>query len=87
MVAWFVEVCRKKDLKVNEGKSKVMLMNQEDGLKFEVHLMGFIQSMCPNSNIWDVFQTTGTDGAKCNRKVANGKGMVDAIRSQLLLGI
>ena len=42
MVAWFVEVCRKKDLKVNEGKSKVMLMNQEDGLKFEVHLMGFI---------------------------------------------
>ena len=31
MVGWFVEVCRRKVLKVNVGKSKVMVMNGEDG--------------------------------------------------------
>ena len=33
MVGWFVEVCRRRELKVNEGKSKVMVLNVEEGLK------------------------------------------------------
>ena len=32
MVARFVEVCRRKGLKVNAGKSKVMIMNGEKDL-------------------------------------------------------
>ena len=31
-------MCRRKVLKVNVGKSKVMVMNGEDGLECEVHV-------------------------------------------------
>ena len=31
MVGCFVEVCRRRDLKVNEGKIKVVLLDQEEG--------------------------------------------------------
>ena len=40
MVEQFAEVCRKRGLKVNGGKSKVMLLNGEEGLGFEVHVDG-----------------------------------------------
>ena len=40
MVGWFVEVCRKRGLKVNAGKSKVIVMNREKGLEYEVHIDG-----------------------------------------------
>ena len=42
MVGHFVEVCRRIGLKVNAGKSKVMIINGEEGLECEVHLMGFV---------------------------------------------
>ena len=29
MVEWFVEVCRRRGLKINEDKSKVMVLNGE----------------------------------------------------------
>ena len=32
----FVEVCRKRDLKVNAGKSKVMMLKGEEGLECEI---------------------------------------------------
>ena len=32
MVGRFAEVCRKSRLKVNTGKSKVMVLNREEGL-------------------------------------------------------
>ena len=31
MVGWFVEACRRRGLKANAGKSKVMLLNGEEG--------------------------------------------------------
>ena len=31
MVGWFAEVCRERELKVNPGKNKVMVLNREDG--------------------------------------------------------
>ena len=37
MVGQFIEVCRRRGLKVNAGKSKVTLMNGEEGLECEVH--------------------------------------------------
>ena len=40
MVEWFVEVCGRRRLKVNAGKSKVMVMNGEEGLECEVHIDG-----------------------------------------------
>ena len=38
MVGQFVEVCRRRGLKVNEGKSKVMVLNGEEGLEFKVYV-------------------------------------------------
>ena len=38
MVGCFVEVCRRRLLKVNPGESKVMVVNEEEGLECEVHI-------------------------------------------------
>ena len=38
MVRRFAEVCKRRDLKVNAGKSKVMVLNREEGLECEVHV-------------------------------------------------
>ena len=38
MVGLFVEVCSRRGLTVNAGKSKVMVLNEEDGLVCEVHV-------------------------------------------------
>ena len=40
MVEQFTEVCRRRGLKVNAGKSKVMVLNGEEGLECEVHVDG-----------------------------------------------
>ena len=40
MVGWCAEVCRRRGLKVNVGKSKVMVLNGEEGLECEVHVGG-----------------------------------------------
>ena len=37
VVGWFVEVSRRRGLTVNAGKSKVMILNREEGLECEVH--------------------------------------------------
>ena len=39
MVGCFVEMCRRGP-KVNACKSKVMMLNEEEGLKYEVHVDG-----------------------------------------------
>ena len=33
MVGQFVEVCRRRDLKINAGRSKVIVMNGEEGME------------------------------------------------------
>ena len=33
MVGWFTKVCRKRGLKVNAGKCRVMVLNREEGLE------------------------------------------------------
>ena len=50
MVGQFVEVCRS-GLKVNAGKSEVMVLNREEGKECEVHVDGFIYKMYQNLNI------------------------------------
>ena len=40
MMGLSVEVCRKRGLKVNAGKRKVMVMNGEEGLECEIHVDG-----------------------------------------------
>ena len=33
MVGWLVEVCRRRGLKLNKGKIKVMVLNKKEGLE------------------------------------------------------
>ena len=40
MVGWFIEVCKRRGLKVNAGRNKVMVMNGEERLECEVHVDG-----------------------------------------------
>ena len=40
MVGHFVEVCRRRFLKINTGKSKVMVLGVEEGLEYEVCIDG-----------------------------------------------
>ena len=81
MVGRFNEVCKRRRLKVNAGKSKVMV-NGEEGLECEVlvdrvrleHVSEFKYLGC-------VLDEAGTEGAKCGRKVASGRRVTGAIRS------
>ena len=40
MVGHFAEVCRRRGLKVNTGKSKLIVINGEERLECEVHIWG-----------------------------------------------
>ena len=40
MVGWFVEVCIRKGVKVNGGRSKVMALNGEERLECDVYVDG-----------------------------------------------
>ena len=58
MVGWFTEVCSRRGLKVNAGKSKVMVLNGEEGLECEVHVDGIrLEYVSRNLNIWSLFWT------------------------------
>ena len=57
MMQRFVEVCRRRGLKINASKSKVMAMNEEKGLECEVHVDGIRLEHVSKSNIWDRFWT------------------------------
>ena len=42
VVGQFAEVCRRRGLRVNAGKSNGMVLDREEGLECEVHLDGFV---------------------------------------------
>ena len=46
VVLGFPEVCRRRGLRVNAGKSKVMVLNGEEGLECEVHVDGVRFGAC-----------------------------------------
>ena len=83
MVGWFVDVCRRRGLKVNAGKSKVMVMNGEKGLKCEeVHVGGIcLEHVSEIKYLGCVLDKSGTDGAKFSRKVVSGRRVAVTIRS------
>ena len=59
MIGWFVEVCRRGGLKVNVGKSKVMVMNREERLECEVYVDRIRLELYLNQNIWGVLKKSG----------------------------
>ena len=63
----FVEVCRRRGLKVNGDKSEVMVLNGEGELEYEVHVDGIrLEHVLEFKYLGCVL-----DEAKCSRKVAS----------------
>ena len=82
MVGWFAEVCRRRGLKFNAGKSKVMVLNGEEGLECEVHVDRIHLEHAPKVKyLGYVLDESGTDGAECSWKVASGRRVAGVIRS------
>ena len=82
MVGLFAELCRRTGLKVNVGKSKVMVLNGEDRLECEVHVDGIrLEYVSEFKYLGCILNESGTDRAECNRKMASGRRVAGAIRS------
>ena len=82
MVGRFAEVCTMRGLKVNAGKSKVMVLNGEKGLECEIHVDGIrLEHVSEFKNLRYVLDESGTDGAECSRKVSSGRRVAGVMRS------
>ena len=68
----FVEVCRRRVLKVHSGKSNVMVMNGEKGLECEVHGDGILlEHVLEFKYLRCVLDESDTDGSECSRRVTS----------------
>ena len=80
MVGYFVEVCRRKGLKVNACKSRMMATNEEEGLKYEVsvnevqleHLLEFKYLGCI---LDESGRVSGRKVAGAGRSLVNTRGL------------
>ena len=82
IVEQFEGVCKRRRLKINAGKSKVMVVNGEERLKCEVHVNGIrLEPISEFRYLGCVLNESGTDGAECSRNVASEKKISGAIRS------
>ena len=74
MVERFAEVYRRRGLKINAGKSKVMALDGEEGLECEVHVDGIrLEHVSEFRYLRCVLYESGTDGVECSKKVASGR--------------
>ena len=65
----FAEVCRRRGLKVNAGKSKMMLLGGEEGIESEVCVDGMpLEHVSEFKYLGCVLDEPGTDEAECSRK-------------------
>ena len=68
MMGRFGEVCRRRGLKINAGKSKLMVLNGEDGLEYEVHIDGIrLEHVSEFKYSGCVLDESGADGVECDR--------------------
>ena len=82
MVGRFVEVCKRRGLKVNVGKSKMMVISEEEGLKCKIHLGGaLLEHISEFKYLGCVLDEAGTYKEECRRKVSSGRRMAGAIKS------
>ena len=84
MVGYFVEVFKRRGLKVNAGKSKVIVLGGEEGLECEVCIDGIrLERVSECKYLGCVLDESDTDEAECSRKVASGRKVPCANRSLL----
>ena len=71
VVRQFVEECIRRGLKVNAGKSKVIILNGEERLKCEVHVdRVHLEHVSEFKYLGSVLDELDTNGAEGCRKVA-----------------
>ena len=64
ILGWFAEVCRRRGLKVNADKNKVMILNGKEGLHDEVYVDGIrLEHVSECKYLGRVLNESGTDGA------------------------
>ena len=86
IVGHFIEMCRRRGLKVNSDKSKVMLLVGEEGLDCEVCVNGIrLEHVSEFKYFGYVLDESDTDEAMCSRKVMSGRRVAGAIKSELML--
>ena len=77
----FAEVCRRRGLKVNAGKSKVMVLNREKGLECEVCIDGICLKYVSEFKYFGVFWTNqvqmGQNAAGWRRVGGGLRGLSD----------
>ena len=82
IVGWFAEECRRRGLRVNAGKSKVMVLNGEEGLACEVHIDGIhLEHVLEFKYLGCFLDELCTAGTECSRKVVRGRRVAGDIRS------
>ena len=82
MVGRFAEVCKRRGLKINAVKSKVMVLNGEERLECEVHVDGIrLEHVSEFKYLGCVLDESGTYGAECSRRVASGRRVSGALSS------
>ena len=74
IVGQFVEVCSRRGLKISAGKSKVMVLNGEEGLECEVYVDGTrLEHVSEFKYLGCLLDKSGTEGAECSRKATSGR--------------
>ena len=71
----FVEVCRRRGLKGNACKMKMMVLGGEERFEYVEHVLEF--------NLGCVLDESSTDEAECCRRVASGRRVAGAISSMV----
>ena len=67
----FVEACKRRGMKVNAVKSKVMVIDSKEGLECEVHVdVVHLEHVSDFKYLRCALDEVGTDGADYSRKVA-----------------
>ena len=74
----FIEVCRRRGLKVNANKNKVMVIGGEEGFRCEIHMDG-VQFEQVTVKIFEVY--FGSIRYMCCRKVLSERKVAGVIRS------
>ena len=81
MAGHFVEECRR-CMKVNKGKSKVIVLGGEERLECEVCIDGMqLAHVSEFKYLGCVLDKSGTDEAEYHRRMASGRRVAGAIRS------
>ena len=69
-------------MKINVVKSKVMVLNIEEGLVCEVYIDGIhLEHVSEYKYLGCILDESGTDWVECCRKVASGRRVAGAIGS------